>query len=254
MNVMKILQQKKFKILLIGDTCIDNYIYGVVDRISPEAPIPVLKLTGEKETKKGMSSIVYNNLVALGCEVYHLSGQASIKTRYIDNKTGYQILRIDEDYQNEPILFSENLLDAYDAIVISDYDKGYVGVETVSQIKNLFDGPIFVDTKKTDLSPFIGCYIKINEYEYNALKSKSDGLIVTLGSRGCMYKDKVYPTEKVEVHDVTGAGDVHLSALTVFFLLCGSIEDAIPFANKLATISVQHKGAYTITKDDLNYD
>jgi D-beta-D-heptose 7-phosphate kinase/D-beta-D-heptose 1-phosphate adenosyltransferase len=209
-------------------------------------------LTGEKETKQGMSSIVYANLAALGCEVYHLSGEASIKTRYIDKKTGYQMLRIDEDSESEPILFSGGLPDKYDAIVISDYNKGYVTVETVKRIKELFEGPVFVDTKKNDITPFFGCYVKINESEYNALKSKVDSLIVTRGNKGCMYKNKIYSTEKVEVHDVTGAGDVHLSALTVFYLLYGSIEEAIPLANKLATISVQHQGAYTITNDDLS--
>lgn len=251
-DLVTILQQKKFKILLVGDICIDNYIYGTVDRISPEAPIPVFTLTGEKETKQGMSGIVYANLVALGCEVYHMSGDVSVKTRYVDQKTGYQILRVDKDSKSNPILFNGELPDQYDAIVISDYNKGTITVDTVRRLKSLFDGPIFVDTKKNDIEMFFGCFVKINEVEYNALKTKQEGLIVTLGSKGCMYQNKIFPTEKVEVHDVTGAGDVHLAALTVFYLLHNSIESAIPFANKLASISVQHKGAYTITEKDIN--
>ena len=67
-----------------------------------------------------------------------------------------------------------------------------------------------------------------------------------------MYNRKMYSTEQVEVHDVTGAGDVFLASLATFYLYTGSIENAIPYANKLASISVQHQGCYTITNQDLN--
>ena len=49
---MDTLQHKKFKILLIGDSCVDEYQYGVVDRISPEAPVPILKFQN-KFTRPG---------------------------------------------------------------------------------------------------------------------------------------------------------------------------------------------------------
>jgi sugar/nucleoside kinase (ribokinase family) len=100
---------------------------------------------------------------------------------------------------------------------------------------------------------FDGCYVKINESEYNAAQTlpSSNYLIVTKGAEGTHYNGKTYPTKKVEVHDVTGAGDVHLAALAVFYLLTGSIENALPYANKLASISVQHQGCYTVTNEDL---
>jgi len=58
-------QLKSFKILLIGDNCLDVYRYGSVDRISPEAPVPVFKFSHE-ETKPGMAGNVARNLEALG--------------------------------------------------------------------------------------------------------------------------------------------------------------------------------------------
>ena len=60
-------QLEPFKILVVGDVCVDNYQYGVVDRISPEAPVPVFVPTRE-ESRNGMAANVAANLVALGSE------------------------------------------------------------------------------------------------------------------------------------------------------------------------------------------
>ena len=251
-DLVTILQQKKFKILLIGDTCIDRYIYGVVDRISPEAPVPVLKLNAREEHRLGMAGNVYQNLKALYCDVFQLSASPSKKTRFIDVKTGYQLLRVDEDVKSQPFEPSSILSSPYDAIVISDYNKGFVTYSNVQELRKVYDGPIFIDTKKNDLQRFDGCFVKINETEFNRCTSTPKDLIVTLGSKGAMYKEKLYSTEQVEVHDVTGAGDVFLASLATFYLYTGSIEKAIPYVNKLASISVTHKGTYTITNQDLN--
>jgi len=251
-DLVNTLQQKKFKILLVGDACIDRYIYGSVDRISPEAPVPVLKLNGKEEYRPGMSNNVYENLKALHCDVYHLSGTPSKKTRYIDTKSGYQLLRVDEDAKSKPFELVSELPDVYDAIVISDYMKGFITYSNVRELRKVYDGPIFIDTKKDDLQRFDGCFVKVNETEFNRCTSAPKDLIVTLGSKGAMYNRKMYSTEQVEVHDVTGAGDVFLASLATFYLYTGSIEKAIPYANKLASISVQHQGCYTITNKDLN--
>lgn len=250
-DLVTTLQREKYKVLLIGDTCIDNYIYGTVDRVSPEAPIPVLKMTGKQDFREGMSGNVLKNLEALQCEVKHIRGNQSVKTRYIDVKSGYQLLRVDGEAQQTP-LDVVNIDEAYDAIVISDYNKGFVTYEIVEKIRQSYKGPIFIDTKKQDLGRFEGCYVKINESECARATSLPSDRIVTMSSEGTLWKDKIYPTDKVEVHDVTGAGDVHLAALTVFYLFTGSIEAAIPYANKLASISVQHHGVYTVTEKDIN--
>jgi bifunctional ADP-heptose synthase (sugar kinase/adenylyltransferase) len=252
-DLVATLQQEKYKILLVGDACIDHYIYGTVERISPEAPVPVLRLNGKEEYRPGMASNVYENLKALHCDVFPMYGLPSKKTRFVDTKTGYQLLRVDKDEINPAIHVSENILPDYDAVVISDYNKGCVSYETVREIRSMFRGPIFLDTKKNSMMEFDGCYVKINESEYNAATSlpNSKYLIVTKGAEGTLYDGKIYPTKKVEVHDVTGAGDVHLASLAVFYLLTGSIENALPYANRLASISVQYQGCYTITNGAL---
>ena len=68
--------QTPFNILLIGDTCEDIYVYGRVDRISPEAPVPVF-VPLYNIHKDGMAGNVCKNLEALGCRVNFLRGAAS---------------------------------------------------------------------------------------------------------------------------------------------------------------------------------
>ena len=96
-------QQKQFKILLIGDSCIDRYIYGEVKRLNPEAPVPILSYKKTK-TQQGMCWNVYNNLLAFGVEVCMLTNEEEIvKTRYIDEKSNQQILRVDEEIEVNPL-------------------------------------------------------------------------------------------------------------------------------------------------------
>jgi D-beta-D-heptose 7-phosphate kinase/D-beta-D-heptose 1-phosphate adenosyltransferase len=88
---------KKHKILLIGDSCIDEYHYGICDRLSPEAPVPVVSIK-RSETKPGMAANVYENLIALGCDVDFITSDIkSIKRRYIDERSRQHMIRIDED-------------------------------------------------------------------------------------------------------------------------------------------------------------
>lgn len=241
--------QKKFKILLVGDVCIDEYIYGTIDRISPEAPVPVF-VPKKTSTRHGMAHNVYDNLIALGAEVTFKSGGLSKKTRYVEEKSGYQILRIDQDVKDYyPYRLDTN--DSYDAIVISDYNKGFVDYNSVFNLRRTYTCPIFIDSKKKLLSKFEGCFVKINELEYNAAETHCTDMIVTLGPNGSRYKDKFYPTDKVNVHDVTGAGDVYLAALCMFYLKTHSIDHAIMCANKLASISVKYEKSYVIQESDL---
>jgi len=241
--------QTPFNILLIGDNCTDIYQYGTVDRISPEAPIPVFVPTHSEE-REGMGGNVYANLKALGCEVNFLCGRISKKTRLIDSRSKQQIVRIDEDVKSKPIVIDSEIPPIYDAYVISDYNKGVVSYELVEQL--IASGnPVFVDTKKTDLARFQGAWVKINELEYSKLTSECTGLITTLGGQGARLWDEIYPTKKVEVTDVCGAGDTFLSALTVQYLYTNDIKKAIMFANVAAGITVQHLGNYAPTYDEI---
>jgi D-glycero-beta-D-manno-heptose-7-phosphate kinase len=256
MIVPNIQPQKQFKVLLIGDRCHDEYHYGTVDRISPEAPVPVFKLE-KKERRYGMAANVYYNLKHLGCDVTTYYGAPSLKVRIVDKKSKQQMMRIDTDVQSEPFnAYSVVGLNSYDAIVISDYNKGFVSYDVVKILRDRFKGPMFIDTKKTDLAQFNGIFVKINQVEFASAQSFNDEMIVTLGENGAMYKSKNNDTQhfdcpKVEVSDVTGAGDTFLSALTYKYLETKNISVSIEFAIRASSVTVQHLGCYAPTMGEI---
>ena len=241
--------QKQLKILLIGDSCTDEYVYGTCERLNPEAPVPILKFK-RKETTKGMAWNVRENLMSFGMEVFILTNNEPItKTRYIDEKSNQHILRVDDESPLEPMDY-ELPEDEYDALVISDYDKGFLTQKKIFELTSWFDGPVFIDSKKTTLPG--DAYIKINEEEFKKITHYNpETLIVTKGGKGAEYNGKLYEGEKVKVYDVVGAGDTFLSALVYFYLLCGTIEKAIPYAKKASAIAVQNFGTYVLTEKDV---
>jgi bifunctional ADP-heptose synthase (sugar kinase/adenylyltransferase) len=254
------LQRDSFNVLLIGDSCVDEYKIGTIDRLSPEAPVPVIKIT-ETETVPGMASNVKKNFENLGVYVDFITNNEIIrKTRYIDKRSGQHMLRVDTD----PAICSWSgnsafPLTDYDAIVISDYNKGFLTYELIEKVVKSVKCPVLIDTKKTDLAslapPFMAdhVYIKINELEFKNTTSLADNLIVTLGDRGAQYKGIVYPTKAAEVTDVCGCGDTFLAALAVQYLYTKDIEKAIMFANVAAGITVQHRGNYAPTYDEIRH-
>ena len=239
------------KILLVGDNGIDQYQFGTVTRISPEAPVPVLNYT-HTVTKPGMAANVQDNLLKLGCEVDFVHGvKTCIKTRVIDSKTGQHLVRIDQDIPSRAVKIDYTDIDQYNAIIVSDYNKGSIEYETVEHLRKNYPGPIFVDTKKTDLARFEGCYVKINAVESAAAKTVPTELIVTLGRDGVKYKDYKFSTPQVEAFDVCGAGDTFLSALAYNYVLSQNIVSAIEFATRAASITIQHIGVYSPTLEEI---
>jgi len=209
-----------------------------------------------KEERQGMAGNVYANFLALGCNVNLLCGHAGKKTRLIDQRSKQQIARIDEDIESTPIRF-DTAITSYDAVVISDYNKGVVDYklmeDIIQQSEHGTKFPVFIDTKKTDLERLQGAWVKINEYEYTRIKSDCSGLIVTRGARGAevIHHDIIEYTPAVEVVDVTGAGDTFLAALTYQYLATNDIKNAVAFANRAASVTVQHLGVYAPTLEEI---
>ena len=240
------------KVLLIGDSCEDRYFYGDVKRLNPEAPVPILEYK-RGVTSKGMVWNVRENLRSFGVEVYTSTHpEEIIKTRYIDEKSNQQIMRYDEEPKIEPLSyeFPDEWKSTYDALVISDYDKGFITQEKLFELSNWFQGPVFIDTKKTCIPG--NAFIKVNESEFEKITHFiPDNMIVTKGGEGTEYQGKLYPAEKVNVFDVVGAGDTFLAALTYGYIKYGRIEEAIPLANKAAAVAVSHRGTYVLTEEDV---
>tara|TARA_E500000305_G_scaffold105815_1_gene103660 strand:- start:1990 stop:2679 length:690 start_codon:yes stop_codon:yes gene_type:complete len=226
--------------------------------------VPVLKHLKTTE-QPGMALNVQENLKAFPVEVDVLTNSKVItKERFVDIRSKQHLLRCDFGESESLKALSSKQIDKinisdYDAVVISDYDKGFVSQEAVSQIMSLDfkETPVFVDTKKRDLSVFKNCIIKINEEEYGKLLNKGDSndIIVTLGSRGVRWQQQEFPTKQVEVFDVSGAGDTFLASLVYAYLNTLSYERALIFANKCASMVVQKSGTYAIKAEDIeDYD
>jgi len=245
--------QKKYKVLLIGDSCKDIYQFGKVNRISPEAPVPVFTPTRSQEMG-GMADNVKSNLEKLGLDVSYLKGQTSVKTRLVDERSGQQIARIDEDAESQPLKDIPLNDDDWDAVVVSDYDKGTIDYELVNRLNDL-SIPVFVDTKKTDLRRFSGCILKINELEYGRRTSDSDTIVITMAGNGAriLSGDTDITTGGIpsEVVDVTGAGDTFLAALTFSYIRTRDLVDAVEFANRAASRTVQHLGVYAPSIEEI---
>lgn len=180
----------KITILCIGDVMLDRFIYGNVQRISPEAPVPVLQLNDKKEMLGGAGNVT-NNILSLGGQAIligligqdgyadglkNLAQQKNITDRYLVRSShrpticksrfiaaNQQVIRADEEslaplHHDEisQLLQSIDLaIDKVNAIVISDYGKGVchpIVIKHTMQQAKLHNIPVFVDPKSSDFS------------------------------------------------------------------------------------------------------
>lgn len=180
------------KVLVVGDVMLDRYWYGAVDRISPEAPVPVVRITREEERNGGAANVAYN-VVTLGAHASLLTvvgdDEASHKLEALVAKTGIQphfgrdtelkttvklrvigrqqqLLRL--DFENTPkneLLASqtaafESLLPVHGAVLFSDYGKGGLGHITDMIARARAAGkPILVDPKGSDFARYTGATV-----------------------------------------------------------------------------------------------
>tara|TARA_B100001057_G_scaffold498549_1_gene605893 strand:- start:1350 stop:2120 length:771 start_codon:yes stop_codon:yes gene_type:complete len=243
-------QQNQYNVLILGDSCEDVYIFGECPRLSSEAPVPVLEQK-KVEVKFGMVANVKSNFENMSpkSKVNYLTHnpKLSTKTRFVDIRSGQQVMRHDILQKIPEIDIKDIPKEKYDAIIISDYDMGFISKKTIDFLKSI-NSPIFVDTKKRNLSCYSGCVVKINEFEEKkAYNKKGCDLIVTVGSKGAKWSGKKYTTDVVEAHDVCGAGDVFLASLVARWLETKNLEMSIKTANKCASLSVTKIGCYSLS-------
>lgn len=240
------------KILVIGDACQDQYIYGSCERLCPAAPVPVF-VPRETINNRGMAGNVYENLRTLGisCDLI-CNSEMVTKARYVDFKTNQMLLRVDNTSQSPARILNLDSINfsSYEAIVISDYDKGFLLQEDIVKICSKHP-LVIIDTKKLISDWAASCqFIKINDYEYEKSKHLLDNkkewainsLIVTKGSDGCEHLGINYPVEEVEIRDLCGAGDTFLAGFIAEYIHTRSVANSIVFANQCATEVVQRKG------------
>ena len=273
------------RILVYGDVMLDEYVHGVIERISPEAPVPVLSRT-HSEYRPGGAANVAANVAALGAEValcgvvadddaYHrlltaighevlgvvvcAADRTTVKTRYLGQRN-HNVLRVDTDGRviDEPAVIAtiDNRGRDFDAIIVSDYAKGAVTKRAMDALRAK-GVPIFVDPKQKDWSLYDGAsWFTPNESEYDnaGLPNPKDcrGVLVTLGARGMCLLRGFHETSSCyavaqSVADVTGAGDTVIAAFACAITGGNDPIDAMRFANAAAGVAVSKSGTVTVS-------
>ena len=240
--------------MIIGESCTDVFHYGSCKRLCPEAPVPVFNSSGIA-SNGGMAMNVYNNVNILGGNpnlITNTNWESITKTRFVDHRTNHMFMRLDENDKEYGRCDVEALdFDSYDAVIVSDYNKGFLTMEDLGFISRQHH-LVFLDTKKI-LGKWCKDYsfIKINIDEYERTKDTVDeqirnNLIITKGSDGCSYRGKDYKVPLVEVKDTSGAGDTFISGLCVEYCRTRDIEASLKFANDCSTQVVQKMGVATL--------
>ena len=299
----------KGNIIVIGDVMLDVYISGQASRLSPEAPVPIVAVESRTSTLGGAGNVALN-LANLGCRTWLFGvkgddvagGRISeilldnsiedrlltdsdlptiTKTRVLANSQ--QLLRFDEERKsNGSTLLTDinGVLDAAQAVILSDYAKGVLSQELISsviaqcQLKGI---PVFVDPKRADWSRYQGATVitpNINELEIGSGEKVKDNadvvrsalkmmevhvfktILVTMGARGMILLTRAgtidhIPTRAQEVFDVSGAGDTVIATLAACMCSGYSIFESAKMANVAAGVVVGKLGTKPITIKEL---
>ncbi len=120
------------KVLVIGETCVDKFLYCETNRLSPEAPVPVLNILSTTQNK-GMAGNTSSNVYAIEPnavvdEIHQLN--TITKTRYVEQKSNHMFVRVDEGEEDIDCLkwggdLKNKIINA-DIVIVSDYDKGFL--------------------------------------------------------------------------------------------------------------------------------
>ena len=304
------------KIMCVGDVMLDRFVYGQVERISPEAPIPVIRHDHETMMLGGAGNVV-RNIISLGAscafisvvgtddtgrtimgltgkqerlEPYLLSDGkrvSTMKTRYVAGSQ--QLFRCDQE-SLEPIdaTLRDDILEIishelpkYQAVILSDYNKGVVTPELCRAIidaANAANIPVIIDPKSRDFSLYAGAWLVTpNQKELEATsfgellrteyaieeraralmqQHRIRNMLITRGAKGMMLicengDAHVIGTRAREVYDVSGAGDTVIATLAVALASGCELKVSAELANSAAGIVVAKMGTATVYRTDL---
>lgn len=299
-------------VLVLGDAMVDRYLRGEVNRISPEAPVPVVRVT-DTETRPGGAANVAAGVAALGAGSRFVSavgadeegrllgsllsdrdvGEAllevddrptTVKTRVIGRDQ--QMLRLDrEDRTGLPAEVRRRLeehaleiLPDVDAVAVSDYGKGLLDGGVLPRLLRAAkrEGvPVVVDPSPARFGDCAGATVLTPNVREAARAADAPGppesepelarlrdrlgvehLLVTLGGEGMSLVgpggsvDRI-AAGRVEVYDVTGAGDTVTAVLAAALPRARSVAEAARLANRAAALAVQKLGARPVARGEL---
>lgn len=303
------------RLLVLGDVVLDRYWWGEATRLSPEAPVPVV-LAQRSTTRPGGAANVAANLAALGAKVELFGvigadsgaaelrdalGECGIGSEFLFEEPGrptttktrvialhQQVVRVDhedttpvsETCAARTIECAKDRLPLADAVVISDYGKGFLSPPVLSRLIAMavqMGKPVFVDPKGADFSRYQGCtLLKPNRAELSLLtrlpvhsheetivagselasRMPRTRVLVTEGQEGMTLFEGSRLPEHVaglprQVYDVTGAGDTVLASLALSICAGATYPQAMRLSIHAAAIAVGLVGTATVSRSDL---
>lgn len=312
---------KDLTILCIGDIMLDKFFYGEVERISPEAPVPIFRITKEKSMLGGTGNVIAN-LASLGIKTKFagVSGddESGVMIEHFLTETGCDfslikpknyptttkirmiasnnhliradketMLTIDQQTAEKLAMLVEKEIKDADIVLISDYKKGLLTVETTQTIISLckkYGKKALVDPKERDFSKYANAdIVKPNLKEFELVsgekfdtkaedfkikikksaiavmkKHNISNLLITLSKDGMIFvpgNEKLdaiqISAEAKEVFDVSGAGDTSLAVLGASLASGASMTDAMKLANLASGIVVGKLGTACVTQEEL---
>lgn len=303
------------RILVIGDLMLDQYLYGTVTRISQEAPVPIVNIDREICELGGAANAI-NNINSLGgiIEAVGVIGKddtgrtllnllkerdintdgiilsdnrpTTTKTRVIGN--GCHIVRfdketittIDTETSEEIIERIRNIIQKYDGVLISDYDKGLITPYLLNKLIPLANShhiPIVVNSKIENLSHYKNVSVIISDLnkasqaigiklihetslrnigQWMLTHLECKGVLIIRGKKGLSVFEKDGSVKHFsyivkDISDITGVEDA-ITAVMVLAVANGSdIKSAATIANAAASLVLGKMGKYTISKEEL---
>ena len=207
------------KVLVIGDVMLDRFWHGATTRISPEAPVPVVKVAGVDDRPGGAANVAIN-LAALGVEttlsglvgddeyakqlrlvveaqgvrwsVMPCPGDTIVKLRVLSRNQ--QLIRMDfeaplDEFADESFLqYASNLIAEHDVVLLSDYAKGTLtNIEALISACRALNTPVLVDPKGTDFSRYAGATLitpNLSEFEAVVGACHQDDALISEYARG----------------------------------------------------------------------
>lgn len=304
---------RELKVLVAGDLMLDEFLWGNVSRISPEAPVPVVEVTGQSFYAGGAANVARNLAeFSQGVHVMGLCGadeqgqmlerllreagmevsgivqdprrRTILKTRVVARHQ--QVVRIDRESKMTPTadqcaaLLSrlDEMLPALDAVILSDYAKGFLTQPFVSALcagAARLGGVVTVDPSPRNPLVWEGVTaVKPNLKEARAAAGLSDDadpreagavllrqwgagmVLITMGEHGMElfrpgHAPYHTPTRAREVFDVSGAGDTAIALFTLGLAAGATPEEAAELANHASGVAVGKLGTATVTPQEL---
>ncbi len=261
---------KNQHVFVIGDAIEDIYVFGHVERMCPEAPVPVF-IAADMEARPGGAEHTAHQVQQLGKAAALFGWPKTTKTRYMAGN--HMLLRLDADAK--PSMTSQETIEAFErhykeeedyaspltAVVLSDYGKGLLDEKLCQYFIGFAKArklPVFVDPKGSDWSKYRGAdWICPNEAEFIAapveqLSDKNGPKILRkLGSRGLSIDDTNFPSRARAVFDVTGAGDTVVAVFAMAIAAGADPGSAAQLANIAAGWTVGQVGTVVISHDTL---